>query len=79
MKKKRIEIPSCLYKTIAAHKSKTEWEDTYTTPEEKILLRFWFLIDHGITINQKVINTGVLEPEADLWAFVKGQGEECSS
>ena len=79
LKKKRIEIPSYLYKAIAVHKSKTEWEDVYTTPEEKILLRFWFLIDHGVTINQKVINAGVLKPGADLWAFVKGQGEECSS
>jgi hypothetical protein len=79
LKKKRIEISSSLYEAIAAHKSKAEWEDAYTTPEEKVLLRFWFLIDHGITINQKVINTGVLEPGADLWAFVKGQGEECSS
>jgi hypothetical protein len=68
-----------LYEAIAAHKSKTEWEDAYTTPEEKILLRFWFLIDHGITINQKVINAGVLKPGTDLWAFVKGQGDECSS
>ena len=79
LKKKRIEIPSCLYEAIAAHKSKTEWEDAYTTPEEKILLRFWFLIDHGVTINQKVINAGVLKPGADIWAFVKGQGDECSS
>jgi hypothetical protein len=79
LKKKRIEIPSLMYKAIATHKSKTEWEDEYTTPEEKILLRFWFLIDHGVTINQKVINAGVLKPGADLWAFVKGYGEECSS
>jgi hypothetical protein len=79
LKKKRIEIPSCLYKAMAAHRSKTEWEDAYTTPEEKILLRFWFLIDHGVTINQKIINAGVLKPGADLWAFVKGQGGECSS
>jgi hypothetical protein len=79
LKKKRIEIHSSLYKTIAEHKSKTDWEDEYTTPEEKILLRFWFLIDHGVTINQKVINAGVLKPGADLWAFVKGQGEACSS
>jgi hypothetical protein len=79
LKKKRIEIPSSLYEAIAAHKSKTEWEDAYTTPEEKILLRFWFLIDHGININQKVINAGALKPGEDLWAFVKGQGEECSS
>ncbi|MFT4580158.1 MAG: hypothetical protein ACI8PD_001868 [Nitrospinales bacterium] len=79
LKKKRIEVPSSLYKTIAEHKSMTEWEDAYTTPEEKILLRFWFLIDHGVTVNQKIINAGVLKPGADIWAFVKGQGEECNS
>jgi hypothetical protein len=79
LKKKKIEIPSSLYKAIAAHKSKTEWEDAYTTPEEKILLRFWFLIDHGVTINQKIINVGFLKPGADLWSLVKGQGDECSS
>lgn len=79
LKKKRIEIPSSLYKTIAEHKSMTEWEDAYTTPEEKILLRFWFLMDHGVTINQKIINAGVLKPGADIWAFVKGQGDECNS
>jgi hypothetical protein len=79
LKKKRIEVPSSLYKTIAEHKSMTEWEDVYTTPEEKILLRFWFLIDYGVTVNQKIINAGVLKPGADIWAFVKGQGEECNS
>ena len=79
LKKKRLDIPSSLYKTIAEHKSMTEWEDAYTTPEEKILLRFWFLMDHGVTINQKIVNTGVLKPGADIWAFVKGQGDECNS
>ena len=79
LKKKRLDIPSSLYKAIAAHKSMTEWEDAYTTPEEKILLRFWFLMDHGVTINQKIVNTGVLKPGADIWAFVKGQGDECNS
>ena len=79
LKKKRLDIPSSLYKAIAAHKSMTEWEDAYTTPEEKILLRFWFLMDHGVTINQKIVNAGVLKPGADIWAFVKGQGDECNS
>jgi hypothetical protein len=79
LKKKRLDIPSSLYKAIAAHKSMTEWEDAYTRPEEKILLRFWFLMDHGVTINQKIVNTGVLKPGADIWAFVKGQGDECNS
>jgi hypothetical protein len=79
LQKKRLEIPADLYNAIAAHKSPTEWEDAYTTPEEKILLRCWFLMDHGVTINQKIIKSGVLQPGADIWAFVKVQGEECNS
>jgi len=79
LKKKRIEIPSSLYNTIAMHKSVMGWEDAYTTPEEKLLLRFWFLMDHGVTVNQKIINSGFLKPGKDIWGFVKGQGEECNS
>jgi len=79
LQKKRIEIPSSLYKALAKHKSGTGWEDAYTTPEEKLLLRFWFLMDHGVKVNQKIINLGVLQPGKDIWGFVKGQGEECNS
>ena len=79
LQKKRLDIPSSLYKAVSEHKSTTEWEDTYTTPEEKLLLRFWFLMDHGVTVNQKVVDSGVLKPGADIWNFVKGQGEECNS
>jgi len=79
LQKKRIEIPSSLYNAIAMHKSGTGWEDSYTTPEEKLLLRFWFLMDHGVAVNQKTINSGVLKPGEDIWGFVKGQGEECNS
>ncbi len=79
VQKKRLEIPPSLYKAVAEHKSTTEWEDAYTTPEEKLLLRFWFLMDHGVTVNQKVVDSGVLKPGADIWKFVKGQGEECNS
>lgn len=79
IRKKRLEVPSSLYEAIAAHKSATEWEDAHTTPEEKLLLRFWFLMDHGVAINQKIINSGILKPREDLWGFVKGQGEECNS
>ena len=61
------------------HKSTIKWEDAYTTPEEKLLLRVWFLMDHGVMINQKIINSGVLKPGEDIWKFVKGQGEECNS
>lgn len=77
--KKRLHIPPALYRQIASKQSVTEWEDAYTTPEEKILLCFWFLMDHGATINQKLVDHGVLKPGFDLWGFLKGQGEECKS
>ncbi|MBT3923165.1 MAG: hypothetical protein HOF21_11385 [Nitrospina sp.] len=70
VKKKRLQIPTALYKKIASNKSITEWEDAYTTPEEKILLRFWYLMDHGVTINQKLVDSGVLQPGFDLWEFL---------
>ena len=79
IKKRQLQIPSTLYKAVAAHQSTIKWEDAYTTPEEKLLLRFWFLMDHGVMINQKIINSGVLKPGEDIWKFVKGQGEECNS
>jgi hypothetical protein len=79
LKKKRLQIPEVLFEEIASKKSVTEWEDAYTSPEEKILLRFWFLMDHGVAINQKLIARGVLQPGFDLWEFVKGQGEEVKS
>ena len=79
IKKRQLQIPSTLYKAVAAHKSTINWEDAYTTPEEKLLLRFWFLMDHGVMIDQKIINSGVLKPGEDIWKFVKGQGEECNS
>ena len=79
VKKKRLHIPPALYRQIASKQSVTEWEDAYTTPEEKILLCFWFLMDHGATINQKLVDHGVLKPGFDLWGFLKGQGEECKS
>jgi len=79
LQKKRIKIPSSLYSALAKHKSGLGWEDACTTPEEKLLLRVWFLMDHGVTVNQKIIDLGVLQPGEDIWRFVKGQGEECNS
>ena len=79
VKKRQLQIPSILYKAVAEHKSAIEWEDSYTTPEEKLLLKFWFLMDHGVSIDQQIINSGVLKPGEDIWNFVKGQGEECNS
>ena len=78
IKKKKLDIPAPLYKVIENHNSITQWEDDYTTPEEKLLLRFWFLMDHGMTVNQKTIESGILKPGEDIWKFVKGQGEECN-
>jgi len=79
IQKRQLQIPSTLYKAVVAHKSMIKWEDAYTTPEEKLLLKFWFLMDHGLMIDQKIINSGVLKPGEDIWKFVKGQGEECNS
>ena len=79
IKKKRLQISSKIYKEIADKTSVTLWEDAYVTPEEKILLRFWFLMDHGMTITQKVIDRGVLNPGFDLWDCINGQGEVCKS
>ena len=79
VKKKRLQISSALYEEITSKPSVTLWEDVYTTPEEKILLRFWFLMDHGVTINQKLVDSGVLKPGFDLWGFLKNQGEDCKS
>ena len=79
MKKKRLQVSPALYKTISAKSSITQWEDSHTTAEEKILLRFWFLMDHGVTINQKLIDSGILKPGFDLWGLVKTQEEGCKS
>jgi hypothetical protein len=79
VKKKRLRISPALHKAIATKPSVTLWEDTYATLEEKILLRFWFLMDHGVNISQKIIDEGVLKPGFDLWGFLKGQGESCRS
>ena len=79
IQKKRLDIPTPLYKALASHKSITQWEDSYTTPEEKLLLRFWFLMDHGVTVNQKIIKSGILKPGEDIWNFVKCYGEDCNS
>lgn len=79
VKKKRLQISTKLYNAIASNQSITEWEDGYTSPEEKILLRFWFLMDHGVTINQKLVNLGVLQPEFDLWEFLNRPSREGSN
>ena len=79
IKKKKLQISPALFKVIATKPSVTHWEDANVTPEEKILLRFWFLMDHGVSINQKTVDLGVLKPGFDLWGFLKGQGEACKS
>ena len=79
LRKKRLVVPKELYEQIADYKSVTEWEDPYTTPEEKFLLRFWFLMDHGVSITQGMLNKGVIAPGVDFWSYLKRQDAECES
>ncbi|MEC7641318.1 MAG: hypothetical protein VYC17_04095 [Nitrospinota bacterium] len=80
LKSKRLTVRSEIFQKMARHKSVTTWEDPYTTTQEKILLRFWFLMDHGVSISQGLLKKGVLDPSLDLSEFVKVQDfEECNS
>ncbi len=79
VKKKRLEIPTVQMKNLDKNRSETDWEDPYTTSEEKALLKFWFLMDHGINITQAVINKGVLEKSFDFISYLKLQDSECKS
>lgn len=76
LKKRRLSVPQKLIDELANHQSVTHWEDPQTTPEEKFLLRCWFLMDHGISITQGLIGKGVLNPGADLLEYVKPQVKE---
>ena len=78
-KKRRLKVPSSLYNAVAKHKSVTSWEDKFTTVEEKLLLKFWFLMDHGVNITQGLVNKGAFSPNSDLWRFVRTQGFECNN
>jgi hypothetical protein len=77
VKKRRLNIPESLMENLNKHASATEWEDAHITPEEKFLLRCWFLMDHGVLITQGLINKGVLNPGSDVWGFLKSQESEC--
>ncbi len=77
VKKRRLDIPESLMRDLKKHASVTEWEDAHTTPEEKLLLRCWFLMDHGVSITQGLVQKGVLNPGADMWDFLKSQEPEC--
>lgn len=77
VKKRRLTIPGDLFAEIDAHKSVTVWEDPHTTPEEKLMLKFWFLMDHGMSITQGMVQKGVFRPGFDLWEFLKTQDVEC--
>jgi len=77
VKKRRLDIPESLMRDLKGHTSVTEWEDAHTTPEEKLLLRCWFLMDHGVSITHGLIQKGVLNPGADMWDFLKSQEPEC--
>ncbi len=71
IKKKRLDIPSRLFEEISSHRSVTLWEDPHTTPQEKLMLKFWFLMDHGVNITQGLVQKGLLRPGVDLYAFLK--------
>jgi hypothetical protein len=77
--KKRLTIPEDLLNAMGKHRSVTLWEDSYSTPEEKLLLKFWFLKDHGVSITPRLIQNGIFLPEFDLWGFLKSQSSECNS
>lgn len=77
VKKRRLDIPESLMKDLKKHASVTEWEDAHTTAEEKFLLRCWFLMDHGVSITQGLIQKGVLNSGSDVWNFLKSQESEC--
>ncbi|MDH3257531.1 MAG: hypothetical protein OEM27_07925 [Nitrospinota bacterium] len=77
VKKRRLDIPESLMRDLKQHTSVTEWEDAHTTPEEKFLLRCWFLMDHGVSVTQGMVHKGVLNPGSDLWGFLKSQEPDC--
>ena len=77
VKKRRLSIPEALMRDLKGHASVTEWEDAHTTPEEKFLLRCWFLMDHGVSITQGLVQKGVLNTGSDMWGFLKSQEPEC--
>jgi hypothetical protein len=77
VKKRRLDIPESLMRDLKEHASVTEWEDAHTTPEEKFLLRCWFLMDHGVPVTQGLVHKGVLKPGSDVWDFLKSQEPEC--
>ena len=79
IQKKRLTIPAELFEEVGEHRSVTLWEDPYTTVEEKLLLKFWFLMDHGVSITQSLIQKGVLRPGFDLCAYLKNQPSECNN
>ena len=79
VKKKRLDIPGNLLASLEAHKSATGWEDPQTTPEEKFLLKAWFLMDHGISVTQGVLKRGAMRPRFNLLNLVDLQETDCKS
>lgn len=77
--KKRLTIPEDLVKEVGKRRSVTFWEDSYTTVEEKLLLKFWFLMDHGVSITQRLVQKEVLRPGFDMWRVLKSQSLQCNS
>jgi len=77
IKKRNLKIDNRILTALEKNKSVTGWEDPYTTVEEKVLLRCWFLMDHGMSITQSRVDQGILKPGFDLWAFLKKPALGC--
>ncbi len=78
IKKRNLKIDKSIFSQLEKTDSITQWEDPCTTVEEKILLRCWFLMDHGVSITQSRVDNGIFAPGFDLWSFLKRQETECN-
>ncbi len=79
VKKRRLLVSNNQLSKLETYNSKTEWEDRHTTPEEKFLLKAWFLMDHGVSVTQGLIKKGVMAPGFNLLDLVDLQEEDCKS
>jgi hypothetical protein len=79
VKKRNLKIDKSILGPLEKSQSITEWEDPCTTVEEKILLRCWFLMDHGVSITQSRVDSGIFTPGFDLWSYLKCPLPECNS
>ena len=71
IKKRRLSVPLDLIRKLDDHRSATKWEDGHTTPQEKFLLKSWFLMDHGLSVTQGLLNKGVMDPNFNFMKFLQ--------